>query len=145
MAKAFGARKDGQYLVICTMPDVCKLPNNVPVPFPITQKLNTAKKHSKHKFNGKEMVLLKSELPSVLGDQPGTNKGLKSGSMGDKVEMEGHSSSMKVENSPMVRVGDKVKMNNNNTMGVIVFAPPPMQPPIKDNGELDLSSPSESS
>lgn len=138
MASNFAARKDGTYMAICSAPDVCKLPNGVPAPFPITQKLSTAKSEAKkHKINGKAALMLKSQLPSVIGDEPGVNKGVKSGSQGKKVDMDEHSKSVKVEGSPLVRVGDKVKMNNNNTIGSIVFAPKPMMGVIKDSGELE--------
>ena len=48
MADEFGARIDGKYLVICSMPDVCKMPNGTPVPFPITEQLSNSVKHAKH-------------------------------------------------------------------------------------------------
>lgn len=138
MAKEFGARQDGTYLVICSMPDVCKMPNGVPVPFPIIQKLGTAKKVAKKtRFNGNWVVTLKSNTPTVLGDQAGVAKGVKSGSTGKKTTMNKHSKSVKVEGSEVIRVNDRVDMNNKNTQGKVVFAPAPQMGAITDTGAIE--------
>lgn len=139
MADNFGARTDGAYLVVCSAPDVCKLPNGTPVPFPITEKLsNSASYATKTNFNGKKAIMLKSYTTKVTGDEGGVAKGVKSGTTGSKAEPIDHSKSVKVEGSSLVRVGDKVYMNNKNTLGTVVFAPAPVQGAIQDNGAINV-------
>lgn len=141
MPNEFAARIDGKYLVICSMPDVCKLPNNIPVPFPVLEKLSTTLTHAKKcKFNGKFAVMLKSKTPAVKGDQAGVAKGVKSGSVGKKTQFISgkHCPITKIEKSFLIRVGDTVNMNNKNTKGKVVFAPAPVQGAIKDNGAINV-------
>ncbi|OMH25756.1 DUF4150 domain-containing protein [Motiliproteus sp. MSK22-1] len=139
MADEFAARADGKYLVICSTPDVCKVPNVGPVPFPVTETLdNTTKLSKTTRFNGNWAVLLKSHTTKVTGDQAGVAKGVKSGSVGSKAEPLEHSKSVKIEGSWLVRVGDKVHMNKKNTIGTVVFAPAPQQGAITDTGEIDV-------
>lgn len=138
MAKNFAARKDGKYLVICSAPDVCKLPNGVPVPFPIIEPLsNSTKVAKKSRYGGKVAFMLKSHTTKVTGDQGGVAKGVKSGTMGKKAEPIDKSKTVKVEGSWLVRVGDKVNMNSKNTFGKVVFAPAPQMGVIKDNGAIN--------
>ena len=139
MANDFGARIDGKYLVICSMPDVCKIPNGTPVPFPITETLNNTVKHAKKtRFNGQFVILLKSHTTKVTGDEAGVAKGVVSGTTGKKAEPIEHSKSVKVEGSWVVRVNDSVYMNSKNTQGKVVFAPAPQENAIQDNGAIHV-------
>ncbi len=142
MAKAFGARKDGKYLAIFSSLDVCKIPNGTPVPFPVIEPLSSSVTvATRTRFNGHWVVMLKSHTTQVTGDEPGVAKGVKSGTQGQKAEPIEHSNSVRVEGSWLVRVGDKVYMNDKNTIGKIVFAPAPQMGPIQDNGRIDLDAP----
>ena len=141
MTHEFGARKDGKYLVVSSTPDVCKIPNGSPVPFPITEKLsNSTKVAKKTRFNRKWVLMLKSHTTKVTGDEAGIAKGVMSGTQGKKAEPIQHSSTVKVEGSWLVRVNDLVYMNNKNTIGKVVFSPAPRMGAIKDNGEIDVNA-----
>jgi len=141
MADEFAARIDGKYMVICSMPDVCKLPNGTPVPFPIIEKLSNSASYSKTtRFNGKWAFLFKSNTTKVMGDEGGVAKGVKSGTVGKQAEPTEHSKSFNIDGSPVVRVGDKVDMNDKNTQGTVVFAPAPQAGVITDKGEIDLNT-----
>ena len=142
MAKQFGARQDGKYFAIFSSPDVCKIPNGTPVPFPVIEPLSSSVKvATKTRFNGHWVVMLRSHTSKVTGDEPGVAKGVKSSTVAEKAEPIEHSRSVRVEGSWLVRVGDKVYMNSKNTFGKIVFAPAPQMGPIKDNGRIDLDAP----
>jgi len=141
MADEFGARIDGSYRVVFTSPDMCKLPNGSVVPFPITEQLSNSDNYSKTtRFNGKWAFLLKSHTTKVIGDEAGVAKGVNSGTVSKKAEPIEHSKSFNIEGSPVIRVGDKVNMNNKNTKGKVVFAPAPQQGAITDKGEIDLNT-----
>ncbi len=138
MADNFAARIDGKYRVIFSAPDVCKIANGTPVPFPIFETLNhSAAYASKTRFNKKKAFMLRSYTTKVTGDEPGVLKGVKSGTVGAKAEPIEHSPTVKVEGSWMVRVNDKVYMNSKNTIGTVVFMPPPKMGVIRDTGEID--------
>ncbi len=139
MADEFGARNDGTYMVICTMPDVCKILNMTPTPFPITETLANSTKYSKKtRFNGKFVILLNSHTTKVTGDELGVNLGVSSQTDMEKAESIDHSKSFKVEGDWVVRVGDKFYMNSQNTQGKLVFAPAPQESAIKDNGAIHV-------
>ncbi len=138
MADNFTARIDSKYIVIFSAPDVCKIANGTPVPFPITERLSHSTKHAKKtRFNGKKAFMFKSHTTRVTGDQPGVLKGIKSNSVGAKAEPIDKSSTVRVEKSWIVRVGDKFHMNQKNTIGTLVLAPPPVMGTIQDNGEIN--------
>lgn len=138
MTIGLGTRIDAQYKVISMAPDVCKIANGTPVPFPVTETLNNAAKFAKKtNFNGKKAFMLKSHTTKVTGDQPGVLKGVKSGTVGAKAEPIDHSKTVKVEGSWIVRVKDKVYMNNKNTIGMVVPIPAPIMGAIRDTGEID--------
>ncbi len=70
--------------------DVCKVPAPpgppVPTPFRSTAMLaNATKVSTKVLCRNKELVVETSEIPSCLGDQPGSAGGVVSGTVGDKV------------------------------------------------------------
>ena len=140
MANQFSARKDGAYLVICSAPDVCKVPGSppLPVPFPITEKLsNSTVVAVKSRVNKKPFFMFKSHTTKVTGDAPGTVKGVKSGTVGAKAEPIEKDPTFKVEGSFVVHVGHKMYMNSKNTTGTIVFAPAPVLGTITDSGEIN--------
>ncbi len=141
MAKQFSARKNGSYIALFSTPDVCKIANGTPVPFPILEKLSNSVKVAKTcRFNHDWAFMLRSHTTKVTGDEPGVNKGVKSQTVGEKAEPIEHSKSVRIEGSWLVRVGDKVYMNSKNTIGTIVFMPPPQMGTITDNGEIDIAA-----
>lgn len=141
MANQFAARKDGDYKVISMAPDVCLTPigsSQVPVPYPITIALNSSNNESQNVyFNGNPAFILSSDSVKTQGDEAGTGKGVKSGTKGAKAEPKDHSSSFKVNGSPVIRVNDQFYMNNKNTIGILVHCPPPPTDNIQDEGVVE--------
>lgn len=129
MADNFQLRKESGWMIICTMPDVCKTPPNLPVPYPAVAFLtDSAQVPSKVKANGHPFVLYdRSFVSKTLGDQPGILKGLKSNTVGGKCFPIGHSSSFRVNNKYIVRADDQFWMNGRegvgNTQGRVVKMP----------------------
>ncbi|ENM5758778.1 PAAR-like domain-containing protein [Vibrio mimicus] len=141
MANQFAARKDGDYKVISMAPDVCLTPigsSQVPVPYPIIISLNSSNNESQNVyFNGNPAFILSSDSVKTQGDEAGTGKGVKSGTKGAKAEPKDHSSSFKVNGSPVIRVNDQFYMNNKNTIGILVHCPPPPTNSIQDEGVVE--------
>ncbi len=138
MASEFIARKTATYRVVCTSPDVCKVPKNTPVPFPIQEMLSSSTKTSTKTFaNGCEIFTYESYTTKVTGDQPGVRKGIKSGTVGEAARPIEYSFSVYVEGVRIVRVNDACEMNEGNTVGKVVYAPPPKADKITDEGKID--------
>ncbi len=138
MASEFIARKTATYRVVCTSPDVCKVPKDTPVPFNIQEMLSSSTRTSTKTFaNGCEIFTYESYTTKVTGDQPGVRKGIKSGTVGDVAKPIEHSYSVYVEGVRIVRVNDACEMNEGNTVGKIVYAPPPKADKITDEGKID--------
>ncbi len=76
----FIARKVSSYRVICTSPDVCKVPKSTPVPFnigePLSSSVMVAKKTN---VNSCEVFVYRSNTSKVTGDSPGVRLGVSSG------------------------------------------------------------------
>ncbi len=116
MADHYTARKNGQWLVISTTPDVCKTPMGSatpPVPYPVMAKLGDAVSIvPKVRANGDPLVVFdKSKVPRTLGDQPGIAKGIRSGNVGGPCYPKAHSSSVRAGRKPIVRHDDDFDMN----------------------------------
>lgn len=74
------------------------------------------------KFGGDPVFVLdQSVITKVKGDEPGTATGVKSGTVGDKVEPIEASKNVKAGGKRIVRHGDKCNMNNGNTIGKVIF------------------------
>jgi len=78
------ARKNGQGgVIICSAPDVCKTPvgnSVVPIPYMITSMLSFTKREaSSVEFGGLKAFNMNSRTDKVIGDEPGTLGGVKSG------------------------------------------------------------------
>lgn len=119
------ARKLGDPMVVCTYPDVCKSPV-APVPYqivaPLTPSVKTADTVHATRVS---TFTMKSEVPSVIGDEPGTGKGVVSGThagQGTTVPI-GSSSTVRAEGALVVRNNDPFTMNNKNTRGKLVYDP----------------------
>lgn len=137
MATQLGAKKDSKGTVVSSAPSVTKLPNNVPVPFPIVIKLDSSVEESSNvMLNGKPAFMMSSDTAKVLGDEAGTNGGLISGTTGKEAQPSKYSQSVKVNKKWAVRCGDTFDMNNKNTIGILVCAPPAPKAPITASGSI---------
>ncbi|MBA5607396.1 DUF4150 domain-containing protein [Duganella sp. FT3S] len=124
-----GARKHGNFKAISTAPSINWTPHGptmVPVPYPVVQDLsssvNTA---STVRFNGCPVYLLDaSTQPKCTGDERGTGKGIKSGTVSGEVKPVQGSSTVRVEGKRVVREGDACTMNGGNCPGIYVTTPP---------------------
>lgn len=109
------------------MPDVCLTPmppppvgpGTVPVPYPNNAMLNQATNTSmKVKFVGKEVVTMKSKIPSTMGDETGSNGGIMSGMNMGEASFKKGSSMVKIEGQPCIHL---TSMSGHN--GVNANAP----------------------
>lgn len=112
------ARKDEQWTIVSTMPDVCKTPmgsSTPPVPYPVTASLGGSQMTSKTVFaNGNPIVRFDSSFaPDTVGDAAGTAHGIQSGTVGAKCWPIDHSSTVRVEGKMVVRHNDQFWMNGN--------------------------------
>lgn len=113
--KGSGAEADS------TAPDVCLTPvgpSQVPVPYSNNAKSATLDKGSKTVKIGGNMVAIDGCCYSTsTGDQPGSGKGVISGTVGDKAEFATCSSDVKIEGKGVCRNDDLTTHNNGNTLG----------------------------
>lgn len=138
MAENVIARKDSQWLVISQSPDVCKTPIGPvtpPIPYPVTAELAGAVQPVPSVIaNGAPVVVLtQSFIPKTKGDEPGTAKGIRSGTVGDICEPLAHSSTVKIGGLPALRHNDLFWMNNKNTLGKIFGQPPAASVPASES------------
>jgi len=139
MARELSARQDSRYLVICCAPDVCRLANGVPVPFPIVENLeNSVRLAQRTCFNGQWAFTFRSHTTRVTGDEAGVGKGVKSGTTGAKAEPIDHAGHARIEGHWIIRVGDRFHMNDQNTFGKLIYVPAPQAGRIRDDGRLVL-------
>lgn len=131
-----GARKRGSFKAISTAPSVNLTPHGptmVPVPYPVVQDLSSSV-NTAHtvRFNGSPVYLLDaSTQPHCTGDEAGTGKGIKSGTVSGEVKPVQGSSTVRIEGKQVVRVGDACTMNGGNCPGVYVMTSPPSSAPPK--------------
>lgn len=116
--------KSQRFYCVSQKPDICKTPmgNSIPpIPYTIKGEFIQAVKISPNITSHGDKIVLhnRSIIPTVTGDSPGTAKGIKSGTVGDKVETKERSSTVHTNGTRPVREGDVVKMNANNTTGKI--------------------------
>ena len=125
-----GARKDTGFKAISTAPSINMTPvgpSMVPIPYPTVQDLgnsiNTAKTVW---FNGKPAYLLDLTTQGrCTGDEPGTGKGVRSGTVSGEVKPVAGSRTVRIEGKHVVRDGDPCTMNGGNNPGVYVACVPP--------------------
>lgn len=115
-------------MVVSTCPDVCLTPAGpaqVPVPYPITATFEDSTGTSPNvRFGGDPAFICEqSAISKVTGDEAGTSKGIISKTTGGKAEPIKGSSTVKVNGKAVVRNGDPFKMNNGNTIGVVIYQP----------------------
>lgn len=131
-----GARKDASFKAIGTAPSINKTPvgpTMVPIPYPTVQDLSNSVGTARSvTFNGCPVYLLdNSTQPSGKGDERGTGKGVKSGTVTGEIKPVSGSSSVKVEGKQVVREGDACTMNGGNNPGIFVTTQTPGASPPK--------------
>lgn len=125
MSNEITARKNGQWMVICMAPDVCKTPVGsaiVPIPYPVIAKLGDSVKTIPNvKANGDELLTISGHIPTTLGDQAGVQKGIKSGTVGAAASYKKsqHSSTVRAGKQRILRHGDMYWMNGKAPSGIV--------------------------
>jgi hypothetical protein len=108
-------KKGGMCLAV---PDVCKTPSPtgpIPMPYPNTGMLNTAKQAVMTVLiENKEVVVEDSSLPSSNGDEPGTAGGVVSGVAGKDVTFKTYSSKVFVKGKKGVILTAVAGQNGTN-------------------------------
>jgi hypothetical protein len=118
-------RDNAKPIVLSLTPDVCKTPigsATPPIPYSIVAYPDEAATDTYAKsvrFTGQRAMQLRSNTTCCHGDEPGTAKGVKSGTVGDICEPLNHSTTVRAEGSPLIRDGDKYYMNKRNTIGQV--------------------------
>jgi hypothetical protein len=116
--------KSKRFYCVSIFPDICLTPMGptmVPIPYVIIGEFSDATGVSPNiTSNGEPVVMHASTvIPSVRGDEPGTGKGIKSGTVGGRVQAMEKSSTLSFNGERAVRVGDLVYMNDKNTIGKV--------------------------
>lgn len=116
MADNYLARTAGDWMIVGTLPDVCKTPmgaSTPPIPYPVVAKLaDSASPVPSVRANGKPAVVFaNSFVPTTIGDQPGVANGVKSGTVGGKCHPQEHTNTVRAGNKLVLRHGDKFWMN----------------------------------
>lgn len=118
-------RKNAKPIITSLCPDVCKTPigsSVVPIPYNIISYPKEDVNYSQSvRMTGQVVMHLKSKTSVSYGDEAGTAKGIKSGTVGDVCEPLDHSTTVRVEGNPVIRNGDKVYMNARNTIGIVQY------------------------
>jgi hypothetical protein len=130
MADKLGARKNSSWKAICTAPDFCKTPvgsSTPPIPYQVIAELGQSDKTVPNvRFNGDPCkVLDQSIVPKCTGDEPGTAKGVKSGTAADKVEPASASTTVRAGKKRVVRHLDTCTLNSGNCPGIYTTQPAP--------------------
>lgn len=102
-------------------PDVCLTKVGkpiVPIPYPnIGQSLDTSKGPKSVKTDGKMPMVKGAKYSKSTGDEPGTHKGIISGSIKDECEFMMYSFDVKFEGKNVCRLGDPLWHNKKNILG----------------------------
>lgn len=111
-----GARKDARFYAVTLAPDVCLTPIGpvmVPVPYMLYSSFEGSEKCIETvRFNRRPSFTLDHSLtPTVVGDEPGTGGGVKSGVNLGKVWADDASVSVRADGRRIVRHGDDCWMN----------------------------------
>jgi hypothetical protein len=115
MASQAATAKDGQFVLIFLLPDVCLTPDKdgIPIPYPITHSMDLSESCSPNVFFAGCPAFLhnQSYVDDVHGDEPGEGKGVISDTNDDISHSIDHSPNVFVNGKPIVRTGDLVWMN----------------------------------
>jgi uncharacterized Zn-binding protein involved in type VI secretion len=120
-----GARKDARFMAICTAPSINWTPagaGKVPVPYQTVQDLSNSMSTARTvRFNGLPAYLLDQTVqPKGTGDERGTGKGIRSGTVGGEVKPVSGCKTVRIEGKLVVREGDKCTMTGGNNSGKYV-------------------------
>ncbi len=109
---------------LCSAPDVCKTPignSTPPIPYAIVSQVSDlGGGTSSVKIDGSSTAIANSSHTKCSGDEPGTAKGVASGSTKDKTEFTSYSFDVKAEGKGVVRNMDMTTMNKMNTIGMVL-------------------------
>jgi hypothetical protein len=115
MAIEAATAKDGQFVLVFLLPDVCWTPSKgeLLVPYPITHTMDLSEQVSPNVFfRGKPAYLHdKSFVDTVHGDEAGTGEGIISDTHVRISRSIDHSPSVFINGCAMVRTADTVWMN----------------------------------
>lgn len=130
MAEKLGARKNSSWKAICTAPDFCKTPvgsSTPPVPYQVIADLGQSENCVPNvRFNGDPcFVFNPSTVPMCTGDEPGTAKGVKSGTVQGKVKATGACPNVRAKGKQVVREQDPGTMNDGNCPCIFTTQPAP--------------------
>jgi hypothetical protein len=120
--------KSNRFYCVSIVPDICKTPigpSTPPIPYTIKGEFEEATGVSRNITSQLEAVVthVSTVIPQVTGDEPGTAKGVKSGTVGARVQHDEKSSTVSFNGERAVRVGDTVFMNDKNTVGKVMERP----------------------
>lgn len=104
-------------------PDICFVPGDppIPLPFPNWGFLKDAVACIETVLiEGKPIVVESSQLPSTTGDEWGSQGGVLSGTVADRVDFLQYSSKVFVQGKALVYLGCKTAQNNYNMLGKFV-------------------------
>ena len=130
MANKLGARENSRFLAICTAPDFCKTPvgsSTPPLPYQVIADLGQSDNTVANvRFTGNPCYVLdQSIVPHCTGDEPGTAKGVKSGTVTGKVEPTRASKTVRATGKQVVRDLDPCTLNGGNCPGIHTTQPTP--------------------
>jgi hypothetical protein len=116
--------KSGRFYCISLEPDICKTPVGPAthaVPYTIKGEFADATGISPNIRSGRAPVVIHSStvIPTVTGDEDGTAKGVKSGTVAKRVQHDEKSATVSFNGERAIREGDRVFMNDRNTTGKI--------------------------
>jgi hypothetical protein len=127
--------KGARFYCVSLQPDICKTPNgpSTPaIPYMIKGEFSEATGVARGITSNQEPVVVHAStvIPTVTGDEKGTAKGVKSKTVGKRVQHDQRSSTVSFNGERAIRVGDTVFMNDKNTIGKVYerSAPPPAAP-----------------
>ncbi len=118
MAEQVLSRKQTLWMSVSVAPDVCKTPmggSTPPVPYCVVAKMEPAKDASGnvHANDARTHKDDKTVMPETKGDQPGTAKGVVSGTVGAQAWNVEKSPNVQVNGQKVVRADDKTEMNGD--------------------------------
>ena len=130
MAEKLGARKNSSWKAICTAPDFCKTPvgsSTPPIPYQVIADLGQSENCVPSvRFNGDPcFVFNPSTVPTCTGDEPGTAKGVKSGTVQGQVKATDACPNVRAESKQVVRKDDPGTMNDGNCSCIFTTQPAP--------------------
>lgn len=120
-----GLRDEAKARIVSLAPDVCLTPvgnSVVPIPYPVVDNCGDDSRYTPSvRFTGQKAMVMRSNTTCVHGDEPGTKKGVKSGTVGDICEPIGNAQHVRAEGSEVIRHLDRFHMNKRNTVGEAIF------------------------